>query len=105
MRRLPPLDVAIAVTVAVLGEVEVWVADVGGPRAVAAAAAVLCALPLAWRRLAPLWVELACVGVLFVQFLLGVDPNGPSVPLLVIVIAGYSLGERGSDREAVVGGG
>jgi signal transduction histidine kinase len=105
MRRLPVLDVAIALTVAVLGEIEVWVADVDGPRVVAASAAVLCALPLAWRRVAPLWVQFGCVGVLFVQFLLGVNPAGPSVPLLVIVVAGYSLGERGSGREAVIGGG
>jgi signal transduction histidine kinase len=34
-----------------------------------------------------------------------VDPNGPSVPLLVIVLAGYTLGERGTVRQAALGAG
>jgi signal transduction histidine kinase len=102
--RLPPrVDILIALALAALGEAEIWLADVAGPRWVAAPAAVLCALPLAWRRGAPLPVMVACTGVIAAEFLLGVDSNGPSVPLLVIVLAGYTLGERATVRQAVLG--
>jgi signal transduction histidine kinase len=96
--------VAIAVALAVLGELEIWLSDVEGPRWPSASAAILCALPLAWRRRAPVAVVVASTGVIAAQFLLGVDSNGPSVPLLVIVIATYTLGERATTRDAVLGG-
>jgi signal transduction histidine kinase len=102
--KLPPrVDVALALALAALGELEIWLAGVAGPRWVAAPAAILCALPLAWRRVAPLPVLVACTGVIAADFLLGVDANGPSVPLLVIVLAGYTLGERGTARQALLG--
>jgi signal transduction histidine kinase len=102
--KLPPrLDIVLALALAAAGELEVWLADVSGPRWVAAPAAVLCALPLAWRRVAPLPVLVASTGVIAAEFLLGVDPNGPSVPLLIIVLAGYTLGERGTTRQALLG--
>jgi signal transduction histidine kinase len=50
-------------------------------------------------------VLVACSGILAAEFLLGVDPNGPTVPLLVIVLAGYTLGERGTVRQALLGAG
>src|SRR4051794_13705441 len=103
---LPPrLDLGIALVIAALGEAEVWAADIAGPRGVAAAGAILCALPLAWRRVAPLPVVVACSGVLAAEFLLGVDSSGPSVPLLVILLAGYTLGERATSRQALLGAG
>src|SRR5262245_14368101 len=103
MTRPSRLDVAIAVALAVVAEAEVWAADIEGPRGVAATAAVLCTLPLAWRRIAPLPVIVVCTGALAIAFLLGVDPNGPSVPLLVILLAGYTLGERATSRQALLG--
>src|SRR5205809_4959686 len=99
MRRPPRLDVALALALSVAGELEVWVADVAGPRWVSAPAAVLLALPLAWRRLARLPVVVACSSVLAADFLLGVDSKGPSVPLLVILLAGYTLGERATAKQ------
>jgi signal transduction histidine kinase len=102
--KLPPrLDIVLALALAAAGELEVWLADISGPRWVSAPAAVLCALPLAWRRVAPLPVLVACTGVIAAEFMLGVDPNGPSVPLLIIVLAGYTLGERGTTRQALLG--
>jgi signal transduction histidine kinase len=102
--RLPPrIDLVLALALAAAGELEIWLADVAGPRWVAAPAAVLCALPLAYRRIAPLPVMVACTGLIAAEFLLGVDANGPSVPLLVIVLAGYTLGERGTARQAALG--
>src|SRR5262249_19743271 len=101
---LPPrLDIGIAVALAALAEAEVWLADIEGPRAVAAAAAVLCTLPLAWRRIAPLPVIMISTGVLATEFLLGVDSGGPTVPLLVILLAGYTLGERATTPQALLG--
>jgi signal transduction histidine kinase len=104
MSRPPRVDLAIAAALAALGVAEMWLADVSGPRWLATTGAVLCAAPLAWRRSRPFAVQLACAAVITAEFLGGVDPNGPSVPLLVIVLAGYTLGERATAREALLGG-
>jgi signal transduction histidine kinase len=104
MRRPPRLDIGIALGLAFVSELEVWLSDVDGPRGVAAAGAVLYALPLAWRRVAPLPALMAMSSVIAAEFLLGVDPNGPTAPLLGILLAGYTLGERATGRQAVIGG-
>ena len=98
------MEVALVVVFAVLGELEIWLADVSGPRAVAATAAVLSPIPLVWRRRAPLAVVVACTVIVTAQFLLGVDTTGPSVWMFVLVVAVYTLGERETSRRAIAGG-
>src|SRR5262245_23784221 len=103
MARPPRVDVGIAVALALAGEIGRCPSEFAGALWAARPAAILCALPLAWRRIAPLPVIVACTGVIAAQFLLGVDPNGPSVPLLIILLAGYTLGERATTRQALLG--
>lgn len=98
------VDVGIALAVAALGEIEVWVADIPGPRGVSASAALLLGVVLAWRRRAPLAVVLAVTAISNAEVLLGVPNNAPAVPVLAGVIAMYSLGARGSVRLIVLGG-
>ncbi|MEY2516448.1 MAG: hypothetical protein QOJ89_3806 [bacterium] len=104
-RLLPPgRDIAIALAVAALGEVEVWVADIPGPRGVSTGAALALGLSLAWRRSAPLAVALTVTAALNAQFLLGVPHGAPAVPVLALVIAMYALGARATAKRAVLGG-
>jgi signal transduction histidine kinase len=101
----PPIqDVLIALALAAAAELEVWLADIPGPRGVSAAGAILVAAPLAWRRRAPLVAAILVVGLQAVEFHLGVPSKAPALPALMIIVAMYSLGSWGDTRGAWIGG-
>jgi signal transduction histidine kinase len=90
------VDIAIALVVAVVGQLDVWVSDltgarVVGPRPVVAAFFLVTALSLAGRRRAPLAVAMVVVGVNVVQALALGASEGPGV-LVPGLIALYSVG-------------
>ncbi|MDQ3876503.1 MAG: sensor histidine kinase [Actinomycetota bacterium] len=90
------VDIAIALAVAAVGQLEVWAPDlmgakVVGSRPVVAAFYLVTALALAWRRRAPFAVAMLVVGVNVVQALALGTSEGQGV-LIPGLIALYSVG-------------
>lgn len=89
-------DIAIALAVVVVGQLDVWASDqtganVVGPRPVVAVFYLLTALALAWRRRAPFAVALIVLGANVVQALALGASEGQGV-LVPALIALYSVG-------------
>ncbi len=90
------LDVALALAVAVVGQLEVWASDLMGAKMVGARPAVaafylVTALALAWRRRAPFAVAVVVVTADVVQALAVGTSEGQGV-LVPALIALYSVG-------------
>ncbi len=95
MRRLFRIasrrDVLIAAAVVAAGQFEVWLTSGVLPRSVAAPAELVLGLLLVWRRRFPL-ATMALVAVVSASETLGGVPmQSPAIPLLVNVIAVYTL--------------
>jgi signal transduction histidine kinase len=110
-RRLAlyPADVAIAVGLAVLAQLELWSPDlvpgVSGTNdsgVLLAATAVLSTLPLAARRVAPLGSALAVLAGLLLGHALSSPPEGLS-EMAAIIIAAYSVAAYAQRRAAAIG--
>src|SRR6476469_1271585 len=102
----PRSDIALALGVTALGEVDViapglFSTHLTGPRWSSAVLVAVAGLALAWRRVAPLAVFLVVFGVLALQAVLfgAAEGNGALFPALV---AAYSVAARGSRRAAYV---
>src|SRR4051812_29178337 len=87
VNRLTPRfrDWLLAVGLAVLAEIDVWLNVARGDRVVAAAGALALTLPLAGRRRAPLAVLAALAGVTVALSLAGVPPGDPWTTLALLV--------------------
>jgi signal transduction histidine kinase len=111
MRRPAPrtADLALALGLALALELELAVRDdAGGPALLNALAALALALPLAWRRSAPLVAVLGYAGTAAGQELAGGALfAGVTPPLFALIpgaVAFYSLGAHArGDREALAG--
>lgn len=97
------VDGALAVAVAGLGLVEVWANAGIHPKAAAAPCEFVLGLTLAWRRRFPLATTVAVSVAGTAEALAGVPLQQPIVPLLVFVIAVYSLVTHASRERALVG--
>ena len=102
----PRGDVALAVGLTALGEVDViapglFSTHLTGPRWSGAVAVAVAGLALAWRRTAPFAVFLVVFGVLAVQALVfgAAEGNGSLLPALV---ASYSVAAYGSRSTAYI---
>lgn len=100
-------DVALAAALVVLGECELFVrslrTDWPGPRALNAVLVVAIALPVLWRRRAPLaaFVGYAAPASVWLASVYGPSSNLPLEPLLVLLIVIYSAASfapSGHDR-------
>ena len=98
-------DLLLAVALAVLGLCELFVralnADWHGPRALNVLVVLLIALPVVWRRRAPL-VALAAYWVptqIWLDVLYGQHANLPVEPFLVLLILVYSAAAYASEKE------
>jgi signal transduction histidine kinase len=94
-RTLPRGDVALAVFLAVLGEVDVFVGDWRGSNAVNAVVVPVMALALAWRRRYPVGVlafNVVCIGGLSVAF----GGSETSTAVFIMVAAVFSAAAHGS---------
>src|SRR5688500_18542681 len=81
-------EVALALGVAGLAQVEVWSGVVaGGPTPAVAATSLVMGLVLVWRRHAPLTVVVGVCVAGVALAVLGVDSNSFFTPLLAIVVA------------------
>jgi signal transduction histidine kinase len=94
-------DIAIALAVVVVGQLDVWASDqtganVVGPRPVVAVFYLLTALALAWRRRAPFAVALVVLAANVVQALaLGAsEGQGVLVPALIALYSAGAYEER-----------
>lgn len=102
--RAVALDLAIVAAVLVIGELNVWRFDsVAGPRWLTTALALLLAVPLAFRRSAPLLACSLVLAAIVIQSL----ASGNSAEGFQVILAGgvaaYSVAAYGNRREALVG--
>jgi signal transduction histidine kinase len=98
-------DVALAVVLATIGELDVWLPDDyhTGSRPVLGATTLAMTLALAWRRRRPLGTALFIAGVLGLQTTFAPTPHPPDSPFIVWMIAGYSVAAHVGFRGAVLG--
>jgi signal transduction histidine kinase len=92
-RRPDLVDVLLALAVAVWVVAEIASGSVSGPLAVDLVCGLGAALPLAWRRRAPVACGLLCAGALTVKTALGVRLDGLAM-LVAILVAAYSVGRH-----------
>jgi signal transduction histidine kinase len=104
-RRLaPPLtDVLIALAIAAVAVAEVVLNAALEPKGPALVTELAAAAAVAWRRRAPLATVVVAGACGVAEALAGVPLVEPIAPLLVMVVAVYSLGVYGSARQIVVG--
>lgn len=101
LRSLPRSDLALALLLLALGEVDVFVGDWRGPHAVNAVVVPLMALALAWRRRYPVGVlafNVLCLSALSVAF----GGSETSTAVFIMVAAVFSAAAHGSKPAATV---
>jgi signal transduction histidine kinase len=98
-------DWALAVVLATIGELDVWMPDDyhTGSRPVLGATTLAMTLALAWRRRRPLAAALFIAAVLGLQTAFAGTPHPPDTPFIAWVIAAYSVGAYLDLRGAVLG--
>ena len=105
MAKLRPVtaDLVLALVLAALAVLDIWINDVPGPPEANAVSAVLTTLPLAWRTRAPVATAVVATGGLSLGILLGLPPKDASLVALVSpLLAAYSVGAHASVRGTVV---
>lgn len=100
---VPRNDWTLALVLFLAAEVEL--AFLGGldHRATAVAVAPFITLPVRWRRRAPMLAAAAAMTAFAVQTAAGVSDNGQVVPMVVLLLASFSLGRHGTAKTAVGG--
>jgi signal transduction histidine kinase len=98
-------DIALAVGLAVIGQLDVWLPDDyhTGSRPVLGLTTLAMTLALAWRRRRPLATALFIAGVLGLQTAFAPTPHPPDSPFVVWMIAAYSVAAHCGLRSAVLG--
>jgi signal transduction histidine kinase len=100
--RLRRNDVVLAAAVVIAAEVEIAVVDIR-PAAAAVPMAVVAGAALALRRRHPVAVAAACVGALVVDTFAGVPQDKPTIPLVWLLLAMYSVALYPKLRPALAG--
>jgi len=95
-------DLALAALLAAFGLAELWLVHVG-PKSIAVPATAVAGLALSFRRLAPLLTVAAVLGSIAIESLLGVSLQKPDAPLLIALVAVYTVGAYLPLRDAVAG--
>jgi signal transduction histidine kinase len=105
--RTNPADALLALTLAVVLELQVVLGGEPGAAPASVVAALAITVPLAWRRRAPLTVALAYAVITPLQGFLGGELFTGDPPLIGALAAGavtyYSLGAHAPDRRATAG--
>jgi signal transduction histidine kinase len=96
-------DALIAAAVVAAGQFEVWLTSGVRPRSVAAPAELVLGLLLVWRRRFPLATMVLVSLVSAAETVGGVPMQSPAIPLLVNVIAVYTLVTEAPLARALVG--
>ncbi|MGH3049296.1 MAG: histidine kinase, partial [Gaiellaceae bacterium] len=97
-----PGDLALATLLAAFGVAELWIVGVDS-KPVAVPATVIAGLALYWRRRAPLLTVVVVLGSIASESLLGVPQQKPDSPLLMALVALYTVGAYLPLREAAAG--
>jgi signal transduction histidine kinase len=100
--RLHRNDLVLAAAVMVAAEVEIALVDVR-PRAAAVPMALVAGGALSLRRRFPVVVAVACVGALVVDTFAGVPQDKPTIPLVWLLLAMYSVARYPALRPALAG--
>ena len=95
-------DWALALVLLVLSAAEIVIQGLE-PRGVAMLTATAACISLAYRRVYPLVTVVACIGTQAVNVWAGVPIDEPTVPLLWIFIAMYSVARYSTLRNALIG--
>jgi signal transduction histidine kinase len=90
------------VLLAVFGVAELWIVGVN-LKPIAAPATVVAALALAWRRRAPLLTVAVTFGAIVAESWLGVSLQKPDAPMLIALVAVYTVGAYLPLRESAFG--
>jgi signal transduction histidine kinase len=105
-RRQQALDIALALAVAAIGQLEVWAGVFGpnlaGPKPAVSASYLLAALALALRRRFPLAVAIFVSAALGIEFLVFGASEGFGT-LAPMVVAPYSVAAHEGRRRALLG--
>jgi DNA-binding CsgD family transcriptional regulator len=108
--RPPPVDVVLALALAVAAQIEIWapqvmpgVGEVTGSRPVLSVTALVMTLPLALRRVAPLAVLATVLAAASLQSLLTTPTEG-LISLAALLVATYSASAYTSRGRALAGG-
>jgi signal transduction histidine kinase len=103
----PAGDWIIAVVLAGVGQVELWInpflgSRFEGPPAANAAFLLLVSIPFGWRRRAPVAVVVLVVSASFALYtvMYGAGDQGPIEPFLALLLAAYTLGAQTQGRRA-----
>lgn len=102
--RLAPgsiIDLAIAVVLAIVAQVQFWTGTIYGLAAVQAVLLLAATLPLAWRRKAPVLVAGVISGALGLQAAL-VKPSDAVGAFLALLLAVFSVAAYGRARRSVL---
>lgn len=100
-------DGLLAVVLTVATQVEAWTIKASyldAPRLPVALATLVMSMALVWRRRAPLLMAVVIGAALVAQLALARTPHPTSAPLLVWMIAAYSVAAHASRRDALIGG-
>src|SRR5687768_12496046 len=97
------VDAGVAALLAALVIQEVLTSDVTGPPGLLIPGAVATALPLAWRRSAPLASAAAVMVAFTTVSVLDDSSQEPQTPLMILLLAAYSVGAHAERREAIIG--
>ena len=100
--RVPHADAALALALTVVGLVEVWFAAPVDPL-LGSVAVLALAVPLLWRRTAPLGAGAAAIAGLTLTTVLLVPVHELVLFIPVLAIAGYSIGAHCPTPRAVLG--
>ena len=98
MRRLPPVDLAIAAALAAAAQAQIW--SSGDDQLMRAAFALLLTLPLAWRRAA----TVPALGLVLVALLVAslvTAPPESEWTLVAVIVALYSAGSYAALRPSL----
>jgi signal transduction histidine kinase len=91
-RRPPPVDIALAVALAIFALLELFLRhDFDGPRVVQVVATLAMTLPLAWRRVKPVPAATVSVAAMAASVLAGIPLTEGFVPILVLAFAVYAV--------------
>jgi hypothetical protein len=87
-RSSPPVgDALLAVGLALLVQLEIWLTEVTVSKGLAVPAALLMTLPLAWRRRVPAAVTIVVMASWTGQSLLDNSPQPPQTAFLALLLA------------------
>ena len=102
LRRPATADLALAVLLFVLAQLEILLASIDGPVEAKILGATITTLPLMWRTVAPVGAAASATGGYAIAIAAGLPPDAALFPIVAPIVAVYTVGALGSVREIAV---